>query len=128
MCTSVVNGDVLACSPFCACDSPVCMPWCGEMQCAKEDVGDPDRDMLKNPSCTGCADVDPPVHCQSAGDFKTTAAPASKGPNGGKLIGEEEAEEEDEEEEGEDLRSSPLLRGQGEFVSISLISHADKPR
>ena len=99
MCTSVVNGDVLACSPFCACDSPVCMPWCGEMQCAKEDVGDPDRDMLKNPSCTGCADVDPPVHCQSAGDFKTTAAPASKGPNGGKLIGEEEAEEEEDEEE-----------------------------
>ena len=99
MCTSVVNGDVLACSPFCACDSPVCMPWCGEMQCAKEDVGDPDRDMLKNPSCTGCADVDPPVHCQSAGDFKTTAAPAARTPNGGKLIGEEEAEEEEEEEE-----------------------------
>ena len=99
MCTSVVNGDVLACSPFCACDSPVCMPWCGEMQCAKDDVGDPDREMLKNPSCTGCAEVRPRVHCESAGDFSTKAPATSKGPNGGKLIGEEEADEEEEKEE-----------------------------
>ena len=97
MCTSVVNGDVLACSPFCACDSPVCMPWCGEMQCAKEDMGDPDREMLKNPSCTGCAEVD--VHCESAGDFSTKAPATGGRPNGGKLIGEEEAEEEEEKEE-----------------------------
>ena len=73
------------------------MPWCGEMQCAKEDVGDPDREMLKNPAAPAAPRS---VSArESAGDFATTKAPASKGPNGGKLIGEEEAEEEEEEEE-----------------------------
>merc|ERR1719217_401475 len=63
MCSSAINNEVLKCAPFCGCDSPVCMPWCAQMQCSA-DKENPNKDMLNNPSCTGCHELG--VDCESA--------------------------------------------------------------